>query len=315
MAPRKRKRGASEPEVVTRLRRGGVSILDAVFTELPDVFYGEILPKLDLLDTLNLAQVSKSYNDAVWSVGGVRSLEPKIEAHVEMLEDGFTPDLPTDPMYWAANQNHAPLARALLESGVAVNANLDLDGALLDACDAGSPAVVKLLIEAGADVNVVRQCEVVGYQYKYEETALRIAAYKGFTVIVAMLLKVGADVNRGHPLHQAMHASCDEANEAVVTLLLQAGADIDMVDGNGQTVMQLAEEYEKCVERSLKELRKLSRADPAFKRVLLETRLKWYLHDDMACSIENVLHEHGRRFSRIKEMLQYAQFMRPAETV
>ena len=50
MAPRKRKRGASEPEVVTRLRRG-VSILDAVFTELPDVFYGEILPKLDLLDT------------------------------------------------------------------------------------------------------------------------------------------------------------------------------------------------------------------------------------------------------------------------
>ena len=75
-----------ESEVVTRLRRGGVSILDAVFTELPDVFYGEILPKLDLLDTQNLAQVSKSYNDAVWSVE-VRSLEPKIKAHVEMLED------------------------------------------------------------------------------------------------------------------------------------------------------------------------------------------------------------------------------------
>ena len=90
MAPRKRKRGASEPEVVTRLRRGGVSILDAVFTELPDVFYGEILPKLDLLDTLNLAQVSKSWNDAVWSVGGVRSLEPKIKAHMEMLEADFT---------------------------------------------------------------------------------------------------------------------------------------------------------------------------------------------------------------------------------
>ena len=81
MAPRKRKRGASEPDVVTRLRRGSVSILDAVVTELPDVFYGEILPKLDLNDTLNLAQVSKAYNDTVWSVGGVRSLEPKIDAH------------------------------------------------------------------------------------------------------------------------------------------------------------------------------------------------------------------------------------------
>ena len=130
-----------------------------------------------------------------------------------------------------------------------------------------------------------------------------------------MLLKVGADVNRGHPLHQAMHANVHEANEAVVTLLLQAGADIDKVNGYGKTVMQLAEEYDKCVERSLKELKELRESDPAFQRVLMDTRLKWYLHDDMACSIENVLHEHGRRFSRIKEMLQYAQFMRPAETV
>ena len=54
---------------MTRLRRGSVSILDAVVTELPDVFYGEILPKLDLNETLNLAQVSKAYNDTVWSVG------------------------------------------------------------------------------------------------------------------------------------------------------------------------------------------------------------------------------------------------------
>ena len=285
MAPRKRKRGASEPEVVTRLRRGGVSILDAVFTGLPDVFYGEILPKLDLLDTLNLAQVSKSYNDAVWSVGGVRSLEPKIEAHVEMLEDGFTPDLPTDPMYWAANQNHAPLARALLESGVAVNANLDLDGALLDACDAGSPAVVKLLIEAGADVNV--SCD--------QETALDNAARKGFTVIVAMLLKAGADVNLGYPLHSAMVGDVHEANEAIVALLLQAGADIDKVDGYGKTVMQLVEEYDKCIQSSLKELKELRESDPAFQRVLMDTRLKWYLHDYMSTSINNVLIEHGNR--------------------
>ena len=306
MAPRKRKRGASEPEVVTRLRRGGVSILDAVFTELPEVFYGEILPKLDLLDTANLAQVSKSWNDAVWSVGGVRSLEPKIEAHVEMLEDGFTPDLPTDPMYWAANQNHAPLARALLESGVAVNANLDLDGALLDACDAGSPAVVKLLIEAGADDNLRDETQV---------TALESAAYKGFTVIVAMLLKAGADVNLGYPLHSAMHADVHEANEAIVTLLLQAGADIDKVNGYGKTVMQLVEEYDKCIESSLKELKELRESDPAFQRVLMDTHLKWFLHDYVSTSINNVLIEHGNRYWRIKEMLQYAQFMRPAETV
>ncbi len=311
MAPRKRKRGTSELEVVTRLRRGGVSILDAVFTELPDVFYGEILPKLDLLDTQNLAQVSKSYNDAVWSVGGVRSLEPKIKAHVEMLEDGFEdgPFLPTECMYWAACNNHVPLARALLESGVDVNAKMgSAPSALWHACDAGSPAFVKLLIEAGADVNLRGE-------FPYQETALENAAMKGFTVIVAMLLKAGAVVNLGYPLHSAMHAL--EANEAIVTLLLQAGADIDKVHGNGQTVMQLVEEYDKWVESSLKELEELreSRADPAFQRVLVETRLKWFLHDEMSCSINDVLYDHGNRFWRIKEMLRYAQFMRPAKTV
>ena len=306
MAPRKRKRGASEPEVVTRLRRGGVSILDAVFTELPDVFYGEILPKLDLLDTANLAQVSKSWNDAVWSVGGVRSLEPKIKAHVEMLED--EPFLCTEPMYWAASENHVPLARALLESGVDVNAKMrwgeGSTSALWHACDAGSPAVVKLLIEAGADVNV--SCD--------QETALDNAARKGFTVIVAMLLKAGADVNLGYPLHSAMRGDVEEANEAIVALLLQAGADIDKVDGNGQTVMQLVEEYEKSIESFQKERWEMINTDPAFQRVLMETRFT-YLQDYIVTSIEDVVQQHGNRYWRIKEMLQYAQFMRPAETV
>ena len=58
MVAQKRKREGYESDVVSFLRRGTVSILEAVAMKLPDVFAAEILPKLEVLDTLNLAQVS-----------------------------------------------------------------------------------------------------------------------------------------------------------------------------------------------------------------------------------------------------------------
>jgi len=38
---------AAESDVVTFMRRGGISILEAIAVKLPDVFAAEILPKLD----------------------------------------------------------------------------------------------------------------------------------------------------------------------------------------------------------------------------------------------------------------------------
>ena len=68
-----------------------------------------------MTDTLNLAQVNKTYNAAVWSVGGVRSLEAKIEAHVKSEKKVL--------MYTRHSYGNAPAVRALLESGVDVNKN------------------------------------------------------------------------------------------------------------------------------------------------------------------------------------------------
>ena len=73
------KRRKTEP-VADKIRRGEISVVVALAEELPDVFIAEILPKLGLIDTLNLAQVGKWYNDAVWSVDGVRSMKAKMEA-------------------------------------------------------------------------------------------------------------------------------------------------------------------------------------------------------------------------------------------
>ena len=307
MAPRKRKRGASEPDVVTRLRRGSVSILDAVVTELPDVFYGEILPKLDLMGTLNLAQVSKAYNDAVWSVGGVRSLEPKIDAHLHWLDREYPNDPPcwhrSDPMWWAACQGHVPLARALLESGCDVNKKVGSTSttALVYAVGAGYPAVVKILIDAGADVNVV---DGTG-------TALCEAAYKGYTVIVAMLLKAGAGVNLCYPLHASL-ACPIEGNETCVFMLIQAGADIDKLDDRGRTPMQIVVEYEEKMQHSWKRLEEKKNADPEFS-AFMATRLD-FMPDCYRVGIHCPLEDYYYKYSRYKELLQNAEALRRAET-
>ena len=64
--------------ILASLRCGESSILNAIHEELPEVLTAEVLNKLDLRSTLNLAQVSKWYRDAVWSVDGMRSLGEKV---------------------------------------------------------------------------------------------------------------------------------------------------------------------------------------------------------------------------------------------
>ena len=72
------------PATIVYLKRGDLSILSAISAELPDVFTEHLLPKLGLRETLSLAQVNKTYRDAVWSVGGVRSFEAKMKAQLKL---------------------------------------------------------------------------------------------------------------------------------------------------------------------------------------------------------------------------------------
>ena len=106
-----------------------------------------------------MAQVNKFYNDAVWSVEGVRSLEPKIRAFAaddrwQNRRDHYAPQH-SEPMYWAARFGNAPAVRALLKSGVGVNDIVDEAGsAALDIAAAFDQiAAINALIDAGADLN------------------------------------------------------------------------------------------------------------------------------------------------------------------
>ena len=234
MVAEKRKRDSYESDVVTFLRRGELSIVAAIATKLPDVFTGEILSKLDLLDTLNLAQVSKSYRDAVWSAGGVGCIGGKIEAHSLSLAQASKYRNVVDPVYWAARHDNVPAIKALVESGLDI-IKLSSKRALTQAASHDGVAVLKWLIDAGVDVNKQNSIGI---------TALQYAAQEGHTRIVMDLIKAGADVNlvteRGKtPLHSAAKRLHDD----IIVALITAGADINKVTKKGCTALGIAEQH------------------------------------------------------------------------
>ena len=204
------KRRKTEP-VVDKVRRGEISVVVALAEELPDLFAAEILSKLDMWATLNLAQVSKSFNRAVWSVGGVRSMEAKILAEVKiqpvpLRSDSDTEDDEEDiewdtaPMFWAAEYGNLPAVRALLESGLDVNKGA-LTRPLLIAVSNGREEVVKALIEAGADVNLKTSGN------GRLTLPLVAAAFFGRSVCIALLLDAGADVDKQEEMMDLQHFS------------------------------------------------------------------------------------------------------------
>jgi hypothetical protein len=230
MDTQKRKRDEYESDLITYMRMGNISILDALVVKLPDVFAAEILPKLSLKDTLNLTQVNKTYRDSVWSVGGVRSLEEKIEAHVKKHRMTW----PTHPMFCAAYYGNAPAVRALLESGVDANKTLTKGRttALMLAAANGYVAIVKLLIERGADLNMVHLTTGA--------TALYGAAEQYNPVCVMELLKAGADVNIANKEGQTpLMVAVKKGSISLVAILIQSGADVNVVDNNGMNPLAL----------------------------------------------------------------------------
>ena len=221
----------AESDVVTFLRRGGISILEALSVKLPDVFAAEILPRLDVKDTLSLAQVNKAYNAAVWSADGVRSLEAKIKTHFVKIGKK---NLNLLPLYWATKHDNVPAVRACLESGVDVNKVLTADNstALYVAAQNGHAAVVKALVEAGADVNKPASPHCVNASGQrtsviHNITPVYFAAQEGHTHVVMELIKAGADVNQvSSSGFTPLNVAACNGHDGIVALLIQAGADV-----------------------------------------------------------------------------------------
>ena len=191
---------------VTFLRSGNISILHAIAAELPDVFSAEVLPRLDLRDTLNLAQTSTLFRDTVWSVRGVQSMRAKIGAHIQAITKYNTPRRCTIPY-------------SILDP-------LALAGYF------GAARAVRALIAAG---------EKIDTRYSDGRTALYVAVLRRKRSVVDVLLAAGVDMNiQDNEGRTVLHLAVKQSNGSLIDALLDAGADMTIKDEEGRTALHLA---------------------------------------------------------------------------
>ncbi len=96
----------------------------------------------------------------------------------------------------------------------------------------GQEAVVKLLLDRGAEVEVPD---------RNGQTPLFIAAARGREATVQLLLNIGAKINvQDNAGDTPLSAAVICGQEAVVKLLLDKGAEVDVQDRNGQTPLSIA---------------------------------------------------------------------------
>jgi len=177
----------------------------------------------------------------------------------------------TTLLHQAAGKNDVAEIKKLLAQGAEIDAR-DADGrtALLVATHANRIEAAKALIDAGADVNAKDNINDSPYLYagarghlnilkmtlshgadlksvnRYGGTALIPASERGHVETVRTLIKAGVKVDHVNNLHWTALLEAiilgdgGERHQKIVDLLVKAGADVNLADGDGVTPLQHA---------------------------------------------------------------------------
>ncbi|KAK3238046.1 hypothetical protein CYMTET_51916 [Cymbomonas tetramitiformis] len=148
------------------------------------------------------------------------------------------------------SEMHIAMSRAVADGDVSmVEALLTAESSqapLMIALDRGLLDVARLLLEAGADANVLNQD---GF------TPLIAAAEEGKPFVVSMLLQAGADVNRAGSAGQtAVYQACQEGHTSIVQMCIQHGADVNLaMHANMDELAYVADHFKSKVAKRLLE--------------------------------------------------------------
>jgi ankyrin repeat protein len=138
------------------------------------------------------------------------------------------------PLTVAAADGHIEIVRILLERGAEVDIETPRGTALALAAERNHPEVVRLLLDAGANAAALSPAY-------YDMTPLEIAALLGHVEVVRVFLRRegGAETQRG--LGTALWMASQQGYSEVVTLLARAGADLNaQVAPKGRSALMLA---------------------------------------------------------------------------
>jgi ankyrin repeat protein len=142
----------------------------------------------------------------------------------------------------AAYANDVAEAERLIEAGANVNAKDETvqSAYLIATSEVGDdPRLLELTLANGADVRSLDS---------YDGTGLIRAADRGYTTIVARLLETNVDVDHVNRLgwtallEAIILGDGDAAHVEVVRQLVEAGADVNLADGQGVTPLAHAEQ-------------------------------------------------------------------------
>ena len=155
---------------------------------------------------------------------------------VVLLVAGACNQRPGDPMAQAAVRNDVAALRQLLDSGHPADPAGEVWSPLIWATRSGSIYAMRLLLDAGADVN---RPGTTGDDW--DATPLQHAILERRTAAARLLIDRGADVNRGAPGSLApLLLAAGDTDPAILQSLLDHGADPTLANEKGATPLSIA---------------------------------------------------------------------------